>query len=641
MTIQISPKIPFSKMTFAPDIPSSALGPNEYNAGANVESDVRGIRAQAGDQEILDTVPGTPTFITSGFRQNGQYWFVVCTTEGHWWASNGPAAQGYTTWYDITPNLGNFSNYTQSTNITGSWNGNVLLVNDENNPPMFWPDTPGAVLVMYSNQIPLSIANITNSSLTTRQITFSTATTITSVPFQTGGYIVVSGVNPSSYNGTFQVTTCTTSTVTYLNANIGPYAGDGSGTVSPAYTWNYNPAWKNVYAKWMRLYNTPNVGSILVAGNLVVTPVSTSTTVAYPVTVQWSQSFGLNQAPLTWTPTIANVANQLEVPLRGPALDGFPLNGNFYLCSYWDTVIFSPINYSTTSAPILGIRLFNQGRGLLSSNCWALSDNVVYGVDARDIWVFDGQNFTGIGNQRVKNWFYDQIDPAYYGQVFMQENTQKNQIEIYYPTRTAIGGVPNKMISYRFDIDCWNAPRDINSATLATESPLWVNGNPNFANRTVVYARGTANRKLIQKDQGFAFVGTNTGTITAISSVFQRDNIKILPNYVDKVMVHRVLPELNNLGTIIDQGNDLPIYSNSATVTLTVSGANSVGSTASAITSVSLNIDANGNNNANPWAQIDQNAFRVTSLKLASTSTSSVWFCSNLTYQYTAVEEDR
>jgi len=76
-------------------------------------------------------------------------------------------------------------------------------------------------------------------------------------------------------------------------------------------------------------------------------------------------------------------------------------------------------------------------------------------------------------------------------------------------------------------------------------------------------------------------------------------------------------------------------------VTLTVSGANSVGSTASAITSVSLNIDANGNNNANPWAQIDQNAFRVTSLKLASTSTSSVWFCSNLTYQYTAVEEDR
>jgi hypothetical protein len=266
---------------------------------------------------------------------------------------------------------------------------------------------------------------------------------------------------------------------------------------------------------------------------------------------------------------------------------------------------------------------------------------VVYGVDARDIWVFDGTNFTGLGNQRVKNWFYDQIDPAHYSQVFVQINTQKNQVEIYYPTRAAINGIPNKMISYRIDLDCWNAPRDINSATLACESPLWVNGVPNFANRTVVYARGTTGRSIIQKDQGFAFVGATTGTITAISSVFHRDNIKILPNYVDKVMVHRVLPELNNLGTIIDQGNDLPIYSNSATVYVSIGGANSVGSTASTVTTVTLSVDANGNNYANPWAQIDQNAYRVTSLEIGATSTSSVWFCSNLTYQFTAVEEDR
>lgn len=43
-------KIPFQKMTFSPDVPSSALGPNEYNAGLNVETDVRGIRSVAGDE---------------------------------------------------------------------------------------------------------------------------------------------------------------------------------------------------------------------------------------------------------------------------------------------------------------------------------------------------------------------------------------------------------------------------------------------------------------------------------------------------------------------------------------------------------------------------------------------------------------
>jgi len=50
-------RIPFSKMTFSPDVPSTALGPNEYNAGQNVECDVRGIRSVAGDEIILPTKP--------------------------------------------------------------------------------------------------------------------------------------------------------------------------------------------------------------------------------------------------------------------------------------------------------------------------------------------------------------------------------------------------------------------------------------------------------------------------------------------------------------------------------------------------------------------------------------------------------
>jgi hypothetical protein len=42
-------RIPFTKMSFTPDIPSTMLGPNEYNDGINVESDIRGIRSTAGD----------------------------------------------------------------------------------------------------------------------------------------------------------------------------------------------------------------------------------------------------------------------------------------------------------------------------------------------------------------------------------------------------------------------------------------------------------------------------------------------------------------------------------------------------------------------------------------------------------------
>jgi len=635
MTIQVV-KVPLAKMSFTPDVPSAALGPNEYNAGKNVETDVRGIRSVAGDQEILNYVPGTPNYVTGGYRLGGQWWFVVATDEGHWWASNGGA------WQDITPNVGDFSGYNQATNITESWNGTVLFLNDEHNPPMFWPDVAGAVLVMYSNQVPLSINTITNTSLTTRTISFDNNGT---PPFQVGGYISVSGVDPRYYDGVFSVTSCTNTSVTYKDNTVGPY--NGGGTVAPNYTWNYNPNWSSVYAKFMRMYNTPNVGSILVAGNLTATPVTTSTQEVYPVTIQWSQAFGLNQAPTTWTPTVVNVANQLEVPLRGQALDAFPCNGQFFLCSYWDTVVFSPLNYSTTSAPILGVRQFNQGRGLLSSNCWANTDKLVYGVDARDIWVFDGQDFQGIGNQRVKNWFYNELAPQYYDRVYMQTNTQKSQIEIYYPDSNAENGVPNKMLSYRYDIDCWNAPRDIDSGTFACESPVWSGTNTvNTGTRCVVYARGCTNQKLLQKDQGFYFLNCDDlvpgqSDILPIASEFRRDNIKILPNYTSKLMVHRVLPEVVNLGADLNVANELPLYPAPGFVTVTVEGANSVGSTATAITPVTLAVDANGNPGQDPWAQINQNAFRVNTLSLSNSSTSTIWHCSATTWQIAQVEEDR
>jgi hypothetical protein len=128
----------------------------------------------------------------------------------------------------------------------------------------------------------------------------------------------------------------------------------------------------------------------------------------------------------------------------------------------------------------------------------------------------------------------------------------------------------------------------------------------------------------------------------AIDSVFRRDNIKVLPNYTDKLMVHRVLPEVVNLGAAPDSSFDeLPITPGPGFITVTIEGANSIGSTSTAKTPVVLAVDANGNNNANPWAQISQNAFRVNTLQLSNSSTSTIWHCSATTWQVTQVEEDR
>jgi hypothetical protein len=227
----------------------------------------------------------------------------------------------------------------------------------------------------------------------------------------------------------------------------------------------------------------------------------------------------------------------------------------------------------------------------------------------------------------------------------METNSQRSQVEIFYPDRDATNGVPNKMISYRYDIDCWNAPRDISDATFSCESPIWTYDDPdwitNDGSRTVVYARGVAESKVVQKDQGFSFIND-----APIVSSFRRDNIKLLKDYSGKLMVHRILPEVVNLGaepfTIDDERPIDPATStNKGNVTVTIEGANSVGSAPTAKASVTLAVDANGNNNNNPWAQIDQNAFRVNTIELSNSSNNSVWMCSATTWQVTQVEDDR
>lgn len=418
----------------------------------------------------------------------------------------------------------------------------------------------------------------------------------------------------------------------YLTATATEFVEYSNNPGGPGYIWNYNPAWSALTAGFQRLYNTPNVGSILIAGNLSATDALSSIITNYPTTVRWSQAFGLNDGPTTWAPTTVNVANEVEVPVRGPVIDGFPSNGNFFVCSYWDTVVFSPISYQGTNNPVLGIRLFNQGRGLLNANCWTTADNAVYGLDARDIWVFDGNNFKGLGNQRVKNWFFDNLNPTYSNRVYIVNNTQKNQVEIYFPDLTSTGWC-NKMLSYRYDLDVFNAPRDIDDGSHACEAPVYeefpdssLGFNP--ASRTVVYSRGIAASQLVQKDRGHEFV-SNTANV-AISSEFNRDNIHLLPNYSEQLLVHRILPEVNNLD---EKG--LPTVS-TGTITIQVGGADSVGQVPTYKPAVTIDI-----NTSNPWTQINQNVYRLNSIRISNTSDTDTWICPGITWQFTPTQDSR
>ena len=535
MSIQ-SVKTPFQKMSFTPDIPSGALGPNEYNDGLNVETDTRGIKKIFGDQYILSSSGRPLIFISGGFRNQDQFWFIAATVDGRWL---GITSSGT---IDITPQATTYngSTYSYSTQITASWNGNVLFIMDTINPPMYLLPTDNEIRLYdysYIDQTP------------------------------------------------------------------------------DTYVWNYyaSQGWSDVSAGFMRVYSSPNIGSILIAGNLTYTIAGTQYNL--PNTLRWSQNFGLNSGPTTWAPTLTNVANEVDVPVRGPLVDGFPLNGNFYLFSYWDCAIMSPIGYTSTAAPVFGISLVTQGRGMLNENCWAINDGIGYGIDSSDIWMLNGGQFTEIGNQRVKNWFYGNLHPDFNNQVFMVNNTKRNQIEIYFPDVNSPDGRCNKMLGYRYDLDCWNAPRDILNATFACEAPTYDEFNiPNIANRGIVYCNGTTG-PLIQKDQGNSFVGG-----MPINSYFRRDNINFGEPYSNRVQVHRVLPEVYGTGNFNVQ----------------VGGADSVGQTPAFTTNATMDIATN-----NPWIQTQQNTQRVSSIIAGTNDTTSTWIMSQANWQVTITEDTR
>ena len=525
-------RTPFTNMSFTPDVPSNALGVNEYNSGRNVEADVRGIKKIGGEQAILSTIPGHPVFMDGGFRDAATWVYIVATREGKWYMVTAGGISNITPGVGANPSVA-LSGYSDDVNITTSWVGNVFFINDELRNPMYF------------------LSSATEIALTSDA------------------------------------------------------------------QWNYTSGTTATRAGFVRNFCSPNVGNILIAGN-ITEDLTSGLTVNYPTTVRWSQAFANTGIPGTWMPTLTNIANEQEIPVRGPIIDGFFLGGNFYVCSYWDTVVFSPISYTNSTAPIFGVRLFNQGRGLINNNCWTNTDSNVYGVDSRDIWVFDGSNFNPLGNQKVRDYFFANLSTTYSDRIFVVNNTQKNQVEIYYPNLSSTGWC-NQMLSWRYDLNVWNAPKDIANACNACEAPKLISGAFKYASRTVTYAQGgIASSQLIQTNIGNSFINS-----AAIPTLFERTNVSLQTDkgpvpYSSKVYIHRLLPEIAGTGNV-----DITVGGASSTAQSPV-----YGQTGHTVISTD-----------NPWVTTQQNNVRTVSVKVESNDATDTWNLTALNWQATLVED--
>jgi hypothetical protein len=202
----------------------------------------------------------------------------------------------------------------------------------------------------------------------------------------------------------------------------------------------------------------------------------------------------------------------------------------------------------------------------------------------------------------------------------MVNNTSKYQIEIYYPDLTSTGWC-NKMLSWRYDLQVWNAPKDIQNACMGTEGPRWIDSSPdyyNLASRAVVYAKGgVSSSRIIETAITNAFVGS------AIDSQFERTNVSLqtangpVP-YSNKVYVHRLLPEIAGTGKI----------------SISVGGANSTAQTPVYGEVGVTNIDTD-----TPWVPTQQNSVRTVAVKFSSNDATDTWKMSAMNWQATVTED--
>ena len=143
-------RTPFTSMSFTPDIPSNALGPNEYNSGKNIEADIRTIKKIFGERQIASTITDMPIFVEGGFRSETSWVYIVATrnssSQGKWWMITATGISNITPGVGANPSV-YLAGYTEDINITFSSVGNVFFMNDGLRNPMYFLPTSNEMTI--------------------------------------------------------------------------------------------------------------------------------------------------------------------------------------------------------------------------------------------------------------------------------------------------------------------------------------------------------------------------------------------------------------------------------------------------------------------------------------------------------------
>lgn len=297
----------------------------------------------------------------------------------------------------------------------------------------------------------------------------------------------------------------------------------------------------------------------------------------FPNLVKWSAAAEPGTIPNSWTPAASNEAGSVELSdSPGAMLCAYPLRDSLIL--YKRSAMYS-------ATYVGGTFVFNFRK--LQSNSGALTRRSVCDINGKhfvisdgDILITDGTNRQSVGESRVKDYFFNQLDQDNYLNTFCAYNRAKNEVIVGFPTSGA--EYANTALVYDVDRNTFgvrNLPNVVHApigyVNDTTPSNNWTNRTDTWADATDKWGGSSVSAAtdrvvLIHTDE---MVEQDTSDAVSLNASIGKHDMTFGDAERIKFLKRLHIRAASNYGTLLVrvggkmQPNDATVWSNEVSVT--------------------------------------------------------------------------
>ena len=236
---------------------------------------------------------------------------------------------------------------------------------------------------------------------------------------------------------------------------------------------------------------------------------------ALPGIVRSSDIAAPGAIPQNWNPfaTAVNTADEFTITNDGVLQDFVELQGNLYIYSNSSISVMSRTGNVTTP---LSVRPVTTAYGTLTTDGVLEFDGKHFVVGAQDIYIFGGHpgSIQSIGDGRVRDAFYNRLNPLSIDNVFLLRYQQKDEIWICYPNKDSTSGLVNDALIWNYRKNNWTK-RDLQNVVAGDVAPVPGGGLPLAE---LIFSGDSGN------DSSIALGSVHTVGITASDNILTQSN---------------------------------------------------------------------------------------------------------------------